>query len=52
MVDHASRAIVLAMATEATRAGFRASRAAKRGSAVAGFFSAYPTYVVAPVIRR
>lgn len=37
MTAHAIRAILLAMATEATRAGFRASRATKPGFDRAGF---------------
>jgi hypothetical protein len=41
MTAHVIRAILLAMATEATRAGFPASRATKRGSTVLGFSLAY-----------
>jgi len=48
---HAIRAIMLAIATEATRAGFLASSATKRGSTVPGFSLAHRTSEVAPTIR-
>lgn len=51
MTAHAIRAILLAMATEATRAGFLASNATKRGSTVLGFCLAYRTSAVAPTTR-
>lgn len=51
MTAHAIRAILLAMATEATRAGFLASRATKRGSTVPGFSLAYRISAVAPTTR-
>lgn len=51
MIAQTTRAILLAMATLATRAGLRASKARRRGSAASGLCRARRIREVAPITR-
>lgn len=51
MIAHTTRAILFAMATLATRAGFLASNARRRGSAASGLCLARRIREVAPITR-